>query len=472
MGRVVLVVLLWSGLVWSHWTPELAWDGTMRDRVVRELRRSVAASPRVLQPERHLARVLGVAEKVILVVEGRIFVSAKHRNLNKHKPQYHLKFLQSILESSSMPNFAYVFEEEAKGASDDGDLPFVAIAKWKGYEQPGVLVPNPYFANVTTWGREMRRLERPSWDDRDPRCLWRGAIITKECKQDTGNHARFCAVVRSVEHPSLIDARPVGRFEPRNPSLDPPRDRYCSRMAYDATMREIATSARNASAFLVPFMASSNFSRYQYLLNLPGVMGGSYSRNLNLLWNAGSVVLLWDARHVEWYYAALRHNVTHVGVGCDTLVEQMRNLRADPALALALRKNAKRVYDAFLAPEALVWYMQHLARALRDHSQMGLVLDDRDTRHAFFRSINCSRLFLLEVRISEEAASPQIDDYDLRTIDPADPAMGPCAQEEEDDDDRGGGEGLAAKLHSALGGVLRKSGKQPWTLLRHPHYYR
>ena len=59
-----------------------------------------------------------------------------------------------------------------------------------------------------------------------------------------------------------------------------------------------------------PFPAQAHVNRsvyasYKYQLNLPGSVSGSYSRNLNHLWMLGSVVALWDAPYVEWYYPAL-----------------------------------------------------------------------------------------------------------------------------------------------------------------------
>ena len=46
-------------------------------------------------------------------------------------------------------------------------------------------------------------------------------------------------------------------------------------------------------------VAKENYTRYKYVLNLPGSTSGSYSRNLNHLWFLGSVVLFWKARFTD-----------------------------------------------------------------------------------------------------------------------------------------------------------------------------
>ena len=210
-----------------------------------------------------------------------------------------------------LPNFAYIFEEGAKGITGartcvnmlasnatDRQLPHVAIAKWNGYKQPGVLIPNPYFRNLSTWERQQRRVFQRWSRDRDPRCVWRGTLTGKSCKGDFGNYARLCAIVRSVAHPELLDAKAVkGHFHPRNPDLHMD-DPNCRTMPYDDAMRH---ASRNASTniYEASYMEYLDFPKYGCHLNLPGVMGGSYSRHLNWLWSTGSVVVLWNAPYVE-----------------------------------------------------------------------------------------------------------------------------------------------------------------------------
>merc|ERR1719182_640956 len=84
-------------------------------------------------------------------------------------------------------------------------------------------------------------------------------------------------------------------------------------------------------------VAKENYTRYKYVLNLPGSTSGSYSRNLNHLWSLDSVVMLWRDGVKEWYYPALAHGVTHLDVNKTDLVKSVRGLEADPGKASKLR---------------------------------------------------------------------------------------------------------------------------------------
>ena len=425
----------------------------MRAAVSRELKRSLRQykEAQTTAEALELLRVqLERVEKSILVVEGRMFLSVRHFHLFKHKKQYHLEFLKSVIERSegAFPNVAYLFEESAMGVSraspDDPTMPLVVIAKMRGYAQSGLLLPNPYFEDLGNWEKAQevvqkdRQKQTSDWAARDKRCLWRGAITTRDfCASDSGNYARFCAVVKAGDHPDILDVKSVGALNPRDPGEDPNDDLDCSEMPYDAAMREVfAKNERNdTAAYQAPFMEPRQFTRYRFLLNLPGVMSGSYSRNLNNLWNTGAVVVLWNAPHVEWYYPALRHGHTHVAVDCGTLVDQLTYYN-DPANAAAvdrLRANALKVYDEFLSPHGLARYTIELMTAIRDHHRFADILDDKNTRFAALRDLNCSRFLFVEVLISDNTPIDRSNNatkasFRLKPIAPDDPVLGPCAQ--------------------------------------------
>mmetsp|Transcript_37710 Transcript_37710/g.121007 ORF Transcript_37710/g.121007 Transcript_37710/m.121007 type:complete len:489 (-) Transcript_37710:69-1535(-) len=438
------------------WSPEVPHhEGSMREAVLRELERSLERYPLAKTTEdahKNLARHLGCYDRVILVVEGRVFLSVRHYHLGKHKPQYHLQFVRSVVaRSRDFPNFAYVFEEGAKGTSGsrvcanygnksdpraDDELPHVAIAKHSGYSQPGVLIPNPYVANVSTWDRQMKaeRQAHVPWPDRDPRCSWRGALTDRggHCEANAGNYARFCAIVRSSEHPKLLDVKAVARFEP--PKADDGKGKHC--VKYDEDMRKAAERAKHSNkSYVADFMHYTEFPKYKMLLNLPGVMGGSYSRHLNHLWNAGSVVVLWNAPFVEWYYPALRHGETHVAVDCATFVDRLKYYNGrNGTLLEGLRAAAARVYDEFLSPGGLARYFHDVATALRARLGFDKVLDDPQARFDALTKLDCPSFFFTEVLTSEQWCGPEPEctraTFTLKMIRPDDPVLGPCAQKD------------------------------------------
>eukprot|EP00963_Diacronema_lutheri_P004110 scaffold312_cov409-Pavlova_lutheri.AAC.11 len=101
------------------------------------------------------------------------------------------------------------------------------------------------------------------------------------------------------------------------------------------------------------------FSKYKFLVRLPGSTGASYSRHLNFLWNKGAIVFLWESKAEEWYYHGLRENVTHVVVNEENIVQVIEEcLRSPVDQQLQLVMEAQTVYQQHLSRPALAlaWY--------------------------------------------------------------------------------------------------------------------
>ena len=62
----------------------------------------------------------------------------------------------------------------------------------------------------------------------------------------------------------------------------------------------------------------------------------------------GAIVLLWDAKIVEWYYAALQAGITHLSVNASTAARVIDDL--DPTTIERLVQGAKRVQDELVCP--------------------------------------------------------------------------------------------------------------------------
>ena len=65
----------------------------------------------------------------------------------------------------------------------------------------------------------------------------------------------------------------------------------CRDMPYDRSMERVVEQPEVLSSG--EFVYEPDYSKYKYVLNLPGSTLGGYSRNLNHLWAIGSVVLQW-----------------------------------------------------------------------------------------------------------------------------------------------------------------------------------
>ncbi|KAH8087664.1 hypothetical protein JL720_6982 [Aureococcus anophagefferens] len=124
----------------------------------------------------------------------------------------------------------------------------------------------------------------------------------------------------------------------------------------------MVAAAADPAAYLVGgYVPPSKFSDWKYALHLPGAFTGSYSRNLNKLWALGSVVLLWAAPYVEFYFPGLSHGATHLAVDACTAPRAVAALEADGAAAA--RGGRGRVFDELLCADCLADFTSPPSRA-------------------------------------------------------------------------------------------------------------
>ena len=260
------------------------------------------------------------------MLDNKIYVDRDFIRIDKNNRHLQLLYYASLFRS--FPNVAYVLNrfafgdkhpfpaeaphvhEEApcytfrsptdnrSGVPQDMEL---VIAKFHGYRQCGVLIPNMYFFNeLGKWNATSRKIsERASrmpWSERQGRAFWRGQILAQsKCHRDFGNYARWQALSLARRYPTefaiyCLDDKPC---DFRNDTSLP-----CPALPYDDTQRELHLEPRRLHS--LPALPLGAFLQYKFLLNIPGTISGSYSRHLNLLWMFRSVVLLWDSPHVEY----------------------------------------------------------------------------------------------------------------------------------------------------------------------------
>ena len=121
-----------------------------------------------------------------------------------------------------------------------------------------------------------------------------------------------------------------------------------------AVVCRLADGAAAAPAAAAAHVAQANYSRYKYLLHMPGSATGSYSRNLQYLWTHGAVVLVWNHSATEWYYRHLEDGTHYVSVDARSLGPRLREIDGDPALQAALRRGARDFFERHLASAVLV----------------------------------------------------------------------------------------------------------------------
>ena len=441
--------VLWAVLAWRldaeenfgdqdnvPWRPELP-KKEMWTAVMDELDRSLRQYPNVT-----VADLLSCPRHLVLVYKNRVFVTPSFELLGHVKQRDHLTMVASLLKRSNFSNGLYVVTLAARGNIDQGtycpatekELPFFVIAKKMGYKKPGILIPNPYFANVTRWATEKLKLDKiarkKEWEHRRPQAMWRGGIgCYWDCFGDMGSWRRWAAVVKSWKRPDVLDVKVLasrGRFSLRNVSMV---DCEKNGLTVFPEMRDGYNALLNGqvSEFTSVHLQHSTYADYQYLLNLNGVAGGSYSRNLNYIWNLDAVVLMWDAHFVEWYFPALHHMDTHVSVDFKNVVPTIENLTKQPEVTAGLRRRARDVYNMFISTEGLNNYFHALFSHLRSASvDFSRVLDDPSTFNALLARLGCGRTFhLLEATAFDTRKGHA--DHVLKVIPPNDPDLPACA---------------------------------------------
>ena len=418
----------------AHAAPDatqLSTRGPLRDRdalmkpVLAELRRSIRAFRRdrvtaAADAAELLRRAVG--DVWVLVFDNRVYVAEGF--VNHVKREGHATMVKAAADLVGLPNALYAVSTATSGANGcgEGEPLRLAVNKQVGYDQCGVLIPNTYFGkgNLTEWARECTATA-PPFGARRPVALYRGSLHLRNQTEDQntcaraeyGNYARLASFAASLEAPDRVDSKRTGQHPDPAKALAPPP--VCAAFAP-------ATGLKPGTPIHGAYLGDEEYRRHKYLLNLPGALKGSYSRNLNKLWRDGSVVLQWVAPYVEWYYPALRDRVTHVAVGRRSVADTVRALEANPAAAAAIGAAGKEIHDTFLCPLCLAGFLKATLEALRDHLGLGLVLDDRAAASAFFRAhVPCDRV----VEVVDYAVEGDKKSYPMRALAPDDPAH-PC----------------------------------------------
>uniref|UniRef100_A0A7S4PFL5 Glycosyl transferase CAP10 domain-containing protein n=1 Tax=Paramoeba aestuarina TaxID=180227 RepID=A0A7S4PFL5_9EUKA len=241
------------------------------------------------------------------------------------------------------------------------------------------------------------------------------------CQEDWGNFARWQAI--ALNHSSkYID---TGCFHKHEEGGDIDYARDCAVRAVDGSNpchglprppppdADMVAVSEHVEDYMKEAIPQEHFSKYRYLLNLPGAKSGSYSRNLNVLWNSGSVVLLWDAPFVEWYFPALSHGRTHLAVVYNTASKTIESVEANPRVAHDLVKNALEIHQTFLCPSCIRKSTMDVLRALHQHFGMDLILNN-NTAPGIFKQMNSNKLLhcedLVEFHMKKERKALQSTD--------------------------------------------------------------
>ena len=257
-------------------------------------------------------------------------------------------------------SFSMVYGANGPNRNAVRPFPVLGFGKIHPTRQPGLLIPNPFFASPAWWegfsNRSLARAERHPWRARKATALFRGA----------------CG-------PGAIDRLELLRLRDPKARLDvgfTKADGYASLPECLSALAKTHGVAASDVRFILQnrvraHVPQTNYSRFRYLLHMPGSATGSYSRNLQYLWTHGAVVLIWRQSAIEWYYPFLRSREHFLPVDETDLMQKIELVEKDARLRQQLIDGARTFYNEHLSRGALVqrwWGVFEALRSRQDHA--------------------------------------------------------------------------------------------------------
>ena len=175
-----------------------------------------------------------------------------------------------------------------------GRGPTIAFAAKDPRRSEALLVPNPFFISPDWWDARteawLAAARARPWAARSRRVLFRGSCgpgAAARCDLMAMPDPGGASPRSHLLSPHRALARPAGRLDIGFTSVDgfPSVDKCAAALA--AAARAPPVTDRIIRERVAPVVPAANFSRYRYLLHLPGAATGSYSRNLQFLWSRG-----------------------------------------------------------------------------------------------------------------------------------------------------------------------------------------
>ena len=237
-------------------------------------------------------------------------------------------------------------------------FPVLGFGKIHPTRQPGLLIPNPFFASPAWWegfsNRSLARAAGHPWRERAPSALFRGA-----CGPGAIDRLRL---LRLRDEDARLD---VG-FTKADGYASLPECLSVLAKAHGVKASDVRFVLQNRVRAHVP---QTNYSRFRYLLHMPGSATGSYSRNLQYLWTHGAVVLIWRQSAIEWYYPFLRSGEHFLPVDETDLMQTIERVEQDARLRQKLIDGARAFYREHLSRGALVQRWWGVLEVLRRRQQ-------------------------------------------------------------------------------------------------------
>jgi hypothetical protein len=253
---------------------------------------------------------------------------------------------QGAIDTWKRP-ISFALDIKAAGDCDIKKVPCFCIGK-REYHKAGLLVPNPFFVDPGQWdvfanSMHAIALSRPP-AGRINRAIWRGAC-------GPGAAARLELLGVAAKH-DVIDAaftNADGYI-----SIAACIDAVGAESGMPVELRETIKANNPDATAKSREVHQKDYSRYRYVIHMPGAATGSYSRNLQFMWFHEAIVVVWRGIGFEWYYPQLLDNVNCVVADSSDIFAKLSALSQNPRKEAKLAAATWPFYQTQISGEAVV----------------------------------------------------------------------------------------------------------------------
>eukprot|EP00633_Aureoumbra_lagunensis_P002602 CAMPEP_0197303028 /NCGR_PEP_ID=MMETSP0890-20130614/51416_1 /TAXON_ID=44058 ORGANISM="Aureoumbra lagunensis, Strain CCMP1510" /NCGR_SAMPLE_ID=MMETSP0890 /ASSEMBLY_ACC=CAM_ASM_000533 /LENGTH=477 /DNA_ID=CAMNT_0042782775 /DNA_START=70 /DNA_END=1500 /DNA_ORIENTATION=- len=386
------VLARWKTLIDAELQRSVKYFFDQRETYLHEVQENISKEESIMS---QLNEIISVKKSLLIIRDGRLYVYKKLWRAGKVKVKKIIKLIADIATKYRLLNVVFLLSTTSAGDSvdstsnDSSQIPYFVIAKKYGYNQAGILMPNPFFVDE---GSLFKKWAQDRFGMRKPQAFWRGVVrwdmdeehSRRNCENADGLLARLRAISLSIKAPHLWDVKCskdcVFKFN---------TSKACTRIhASEFRHKDMRKVFENASLVSEKehHYEKAEYASWMFNLNLPGSTDGSYSRNLNHLWLTGAVVVQWDWHSVEFYYPALAHGTTHISVNHSNAIATVDIVRRNEALMSHLRHFAGLVGENLLCPRCIAEYIIRALDVYRREMRYDRIFDN-DT--FFASSVPC-----------------------------------------------------------------------------------
>ena len=293
----------------------------------------------------------------IQIIDQKIYLQSCKEHSHLDRADYWLKGLEKVVAKYKIKNVDLVLSYgDSPPIEFNGQTVSVPIMHadkpLRGDDANIILVPDIYM--ISTWPKIYKKIKAAQgsypWDKKSEKVFWRGAATGGNYDLTTYDKLpRLSLVMMSRSYPNKVDAKFTG-------------DVQLSANASGQALQHVFTTLSLEG----PRVKEVEHLAFKYLIS----MDGNVSAWLRPEWiMASNSVLMFQHRHEQWYYPAMKPWVHFVPLEDDIsdVFEKLEWLRTHDAEARTISENANKFVETVLQPEHIT---EDLAFLLNEYADL------------------------------------------------------------------------------------------------------